>query len=54
MGQFIQAWSSAALVHAVTNGFLKIEPKPNNNEVEITVYPLAPKINVSNIDAWNN
>ena len=54
MGQFIQAWSSAALIHAITNGFFKIEPKSNDNEVEITIYPLAYKVNVSNIKVWGN
>ena len=54
MGQFIQAWSSAALIHAITNGFFRIRPKPNDNEVEITVYPLAYKMSVSKINVWNN
>ncbi len=54
MGQFIQAWSSAALIHAIVNGFFKIEPKPESSEVEITIYPLEQKMKITKINVWGN
>ncbi len=56
MGQFIQAWSSAALIYSLTNGFFKIIPKPERNEIEITIYPLKSHENIklSNIRVWDN
>ncbi len=56
MGQFIQAWSSAALIYSLTKGFFKIIPNPERNEAEITIYPLKTHENIklSNIRVWDN